>query len=76
MPKLARIGDAQRAGRLEEELARVGRYPVVIVDEVGYMPFDPQAANVMFRLVSSRYERASMIVSSIKAFCLGQDLRR
>jgi len=35
---------------------------------VGYSPFDPQAANLMFRLVSSRYERASMIVSSNKAF--------
>jgi DNA replication protein DnaC len=65
---VARLGDAQRAGRLEDELARLGRYPVLIVDEVGYIPFDPQAANLMFRLVSSRYERASMIVSSNKAF--------
>jgi len=38
------------------------------IDEIGYIPFDPQAANLMFRLVSSRYERASMIVSSNKAF--------
>jgi DNA replication protein DnaC len=65
---VARLGDAQRAGRLEDELARLGRYPVLIVDEVGYIPFDPQAANLMFRLVASRYERASMIVSSNKAF--------
>ena len=41
---------------------------MLIIDEVGYIPFDPQAANLMFRLVSSRYERASMIVSSNKAF--------
>jgi len=40
----------------------------VIVDEIGYIPFDPQAANLMFRLVASRYERASMIVSSNKPF--------
>ena len=65
---VARLGDAQRAGQLEDALARLGRYPVLIVDEVGYIPFDPQAANLMFRLVSSRYERASMIVSSNKAF--------
>jgi DNA replication protein DnaC len=39
-----------------------------VVDEVGYIPFDPQAANLMFRLVASRYERASLIVSSNKAF--------
>ena len=33
-----------------------------------YIPFDPQAANLMFALVSSRYERASMIVTSNKPF--------
>jgi hypothetical protein len=38
------------------------------VDEVGYIPFDPQAANLMFSLVSSRYERASLIVASNKPF--------
>jgi DNA replication protein DnaC len=40
----------------------------VIVDEVGYIPFDPQAANLMFMLVSRRYERASLIVTSNKPF--------
>jgi DNA replication protein DnaC len=42
--------------------------PLVIVDEVGYIPFDPEAANLMFSLVSGRYERASMIVTSNKPF--------
>src|SRR5256714_12308450 len=42
--------------------------PLVIVDEVGYIPFDPQAANLMFMLVSRRYERASLIVTSNKPF--------
>ena len=36
--------------------------------EVGYIPFEPEAANLFFQLVSSRYERASLIVSSNKAF--------
>ena len=65
---VARLGDAKRAGRLEEELLRLGRIPLLIVDEVGYIPFDPEAANLMFSLVSARYERASMIVTSNKAF--------
>ena len=65
---VARLGDAQRQGRLAEELKRLERYPLLIVDEVGYIPFDPQAANLMFMLVSSRYERASMIVTSNKPF--------
>jgi hypothetical protein len=55
-------------GRLEDELAALARIPLLIVDEVGYIPFDPQAANLMFALVSSRYERASMIVTSNKPF--------
>lgn len=42
--------------------------PLLVVDEVGYIPFDPEAANLMFALVSSRYERASMIVTSNKPF--------
>jgi hypothetical protein len=33
-----------------------------------HIPFDPQAANLMFMLVSRRYERASMIVTSNKPF--------
>ncbi len=65
---VARLGEAKRAGNLEAELARLGRIPLLIVDEVGYIPFDPEAANLMFSLVSARYERASMIVTSNKAF--------
>lgn len=65
---VARLGDAKRAGRLEAELVRLGRIPLLVVDEVGYIPFDPEAANLMFSLVSARYERASMIVTSNKTF--------
>jgi len=65
---VARLGDAKRQGNLEAELQRLGRIPLLIVDEVGYIPFDPEAANLMFSLVSARYERASMIVTSNKAF--------
>ncbi len=65
---VARLGEAQRQGRLEEELRRLGRIPLLVCDEVGYIPFDPQAANLMYMLVASRYERASMIVTSNKPF--------
>jgi DNA replication protein DnaC len=65
---VARLQDAKRDGRLEDELATLGRIPVLVIDEIGYIPFDPQAANLMFALVSSRYERASMIVTSNKPF--------
>ncbi|MGH9095218.1 MAG: IS21-like element helper ATPase IstB [Acidimicrobiales bacterium] len=63
-----RLAAAHDAGRLHDELRRLGRIPLVIVDEVGYIPFQGEAANLFFQLVSSRYERASLIVSSNKAF--------
>ena len=65
---VARLGDAKRQGNLETELKRLSLIPLIVVDEVGYIPFDPEAANLMFSLVSSRYERASMIVTSNKPF--------
>jgi len=65
---VARLADAHTAGRLQAELVRLGRYPLLVVDEVGYIPFEPEAANLFFQLVSARYERASLIVTSNKPF--------
>src|SRR5215211_4394848 len=65
---VAQLADAQRHGRLDTELDKLQRIPLLIVDEVGYIPFDPHAANLMFMLVSRRYERASLIVTSNKPF--------
>ena len=36
------MADAQRQGKLDEELARLERIPLLVCDEVGYIPFDPQ----------------------------------
>ena len=65
---VARLAEAHHTGRLQQELVRLGRYPLIVVDEVGYIPFEPEAANLFFQLVSSRYERASLIVTSNKPF--------
>ena len=71
---VALLTDAQRQGRLDAELDRLQRIPLLVVDEVGYIPFDPQAANLMFMLVSRRYERASLIVTSNKPFSAWGDI--
>jgi DNA replication protein DnaC len=42
--------------------------PLLIIDEVGYIPFEAEAANLFFQLISARYERASVIVTSNKPF--------
>ena len=65
---VARLADAHHAGRLQAELLRLGRYPLLVIDEVGYIPFEAEAANLFFQLVSARYERASLIVTSNKPF--------
>jgi len=65
---VGRLADAHAAGNLHAELIRLGRYPLIVIDEVGYIPFEAEAANLFFQLVSARYERASVIVTSNKPF--------
>jgi DNA replication protein DnaC len=65
---VARLAEAHQTGRLQAELVKLGRIPLLVVDEVGYIPFEAEAANLFFQLVSSRYERASLIVTSNKPF--------
>lgn len=61
---VTRLSDAHRQGRLPQELARLRRYGLIIVDEVGYLPFEQDSANLFFQLVSSRYEHASLVLTS------------
>jgi DNA replication protein DnaC len=61
---VTRLTDAHRQGLLPRELTRLRRYGLIIVDEVGYLPFEQDAANLFFQLVSSRYEHASLILTS------------
>ena len=61
---VTRLTDAHRHGSLPRELTRLRRYGLIIVDEVGYLPFEQDAANLFFQLVSSRYEHASLILTS------------
>jgi DNA replication protein DnaC len=61
---IARLATAHHAGALEAELKKIRRYRLIIVDEVGYIPFDQDAANLFFQLIASRYEQASVMVTS------------
>jgi DNA replication protein DnaC len=51
-------------GRLDERLAHLAKPKLLIVDEFGYLPFEPAAAHLLFQLVSRRYERGSVLVTS------------
>jgi DNA replication protein DnaC len=71
---VARLHTAHHHGRLAAELAKLRRYALLIVDEVGYIPFEQDAANLFFQLVSTRYEHASLILSSNLPFARWGDV--
>lgn len=66
------VGKSHLAVALGVEAIRQGlvylRPKLVIVDEVGYMPLDAVAANLFFHIVSARYERGSLVITSNKSF--------
>jgi len=65
---VSRLEQAQDRNQLETELRRLERYHLLIVDEVGYLPLERQAANLLFALVSRRYERGSIAITSNRGF--------
>lgn len=59
---------AKAAGRLKTELKRYLRPEILILDELGYLPIDKHGANLLFQVISHRYERGSMIITSNRAY--------
>jgi DNA replication protein DnaC len=64
---VAQLAKAHGEGRLEERLTHYSKPKLLIVDELGYLPFEPNAAHLFFQLVSRRYERGAMLVTSNRA---------
>lgn len=54
--------------RLEEKLKTLAKYKLLIIDEVGYLPIDVEAANLLFQLINKRYEKNSTIITTNKSF--------
>jgi len=61
---LAQLAKAQHENRLEDKLLQFTKPKLLIVDELGYLPLEPDAAHLMFQLVSRRYERGSILMTS------------
>jgi len=59
---------AETTGRFAKKLQTYLRPAVLVLDEVGYLPLDRSAANMVFQLISRRYERGSIILTSNKTF--------
>lgn len=54
--------------RLEQKLRRLSSYSVLIIDEVGYLPLDIEASNLLFQLITKRYEKKTTIITTNKNF--------
>jgi len=59
---------AESAGRLVNKLGTYLRPSVLVVDEVGYQPLERAEANLVFQVISKRYEKGSIILTSNKTF--------
>lgn len=59
---------AQAAQRLKAELKRYLTPAVLVLDELGYLPLDKTGADLLFQVISQRYERGSLIITTNKAY--------
>lgn len=60
---VASLAKAQDDGRLDDKLVHYAKPRLLIVDEVGYLPFEKRAAHLFFQLVAKRYEKGSMLLT-------------
>ena len=63
---LANLKKAKYENRLEYRMRHYFSYSLLIIDEVGYLPVDHEAADMLFQLIARRYERKSTIITTNK----------
>jgi DNA replication protein DnaC len=62
------LGRAYREGRLDRRMRVYLAPKLLVIDEMGYLPLDDLGATIFFQLVSARYERGSIILTSNKSY--------
>jgi DNA replication protein DnaC len=63
-----RLAKADRENRLEEIIRKLSRFQLLIIDEMGYLPFNEEGAHCFFQLISRRYEKDAIIFTSNKSY--------
>lgn len=61
---ISQLKKAHSENRLDIRIKNYSKYKVLIIDEIGYLPIDIDAANMMFQLIAKRYERHCTIVTT------------
>ncbi|QOC21564.1 ATP-binding protein [Wenzhouxiangella sp. AB-CW3] len=59
---------AEMKGELKKRLRQLGKYDVLVIDELGYLPMTRQARYNLFQLINSLYEYRSIILTTNKDF--------
>jgi len=59
---------AQQAGRLKQELKKYFKPSLLILDELGYLPIDKNGADLLFQVISQRYEQGSIVITTNRVF--------
>ena len=62
------LSAAHATGRIEAELKKYIRPDLLVMDELGYLPIDKHGADLLFQIISHRYERGSIVLTTNKAF--------
>ena len=61
-----RLAKAEKEKKLEDKIRGLSKFQLLIIDEIGYLPFDELGAHCFFQLISRRYEKASIPHSYVK----------
>lgn len=61
---LATLSKAQQEGKLADQISFYAKPKLLIIDELGYLPLEKQTAHLFFQLVSRRYERGSLLLTT------------
>ena len=62
------LAAARSAGRLKQALKPYAKPALLILDELGYLPIDKAGADLLFQVISLRYEQGAIIITSNRAF--------
>ena len=65
---IEQLKKAHYENRLPDKLKTLGKYKLLVIDEIGYLPMDIHGANLFFQLIARRYEKVSTIFTSNKTF--------